>query len=74
MDQEICNLFVKYDDVTSKIAVIEYKIENEDLSPSMASVDLLELSMELWYIRRKINTAMIKKYQKSPLLRRIFKK
>ena len=74
MDQDICNLYVKYDDVVAKIAVIEYKIKSEDLSPSMAGIELLELSMEQWLLRRKINSASAKYHQNKPLWQRIFKK
>jgi hypothetical protein len=74
MDQEVCNLFVKYDDTIAKIAVLEHKIQTDNLWPSMAGVELLELSMEQWSIRRKINSAMIKQERNKSLLKRIFKK
>jgi hypothetical protein len=74
MDQEVCNLFVKYDDIVARVGVIEHQIKTEELSPSMAGVELLELSMEQWLVRRKINSAMTKQERNKSLWKRIFKK
>jgi hypothetical protein len=67
-------LFKQYNSITSEIALIEYQLQINNIWPSAATVELTELYLEQWRLRRMLNSAYESLEKAKPLWKRIFKK